>query len=119
MSKRRAQITGWGKYVPEKVLTNDDLSKMVDTSDEWITTRTGIKERHIRTENDTTTSMACAAGREALAVAGLTTADLDLIIVANSSPDYLLPAPANLVQYEIGATCPAFTICAGCSGWVF
>jgi 3-oxoacyl-[acyl-carrier-protein] synthase-3 len=63
--------------------------------------------------------MACAAGREALAVAGLTVDDLDLIIVANSSPDYLLPAPANLVQYEIGAKCPAFTICAGCSGWVF
>jgi 3-oxoacyl-[acyl-carrier-protein] synthase-3 len=119
MNKRRAQIKGWGKYVPEKVLTNDDLSRMVDTNDEWITTRTGIKERHIRTENDTTTSMACAAAQEAMSVAGLTAGDLDLIIVANSSPDYLLPAPANFIQHALGATCPAFTICAGCSGWVY
>lgn len=76
-----------------KVLTNDDLAKMVDTNDEWITTRTGIKERHIRSETDTTTSMAYAAANDALAVAGLTPADLDLIVVADSSPDYLLPAP--------------------------
>lgn len=117
--QRRAQITGWGKYVPEKVLTNDDLAKMVDTSDEWITTRTGIKERHIRGENDTTTSMACNAAREAMAVAGVTAADIDLIITANSSPDYLLPGSANLIQHELGATCPAFTISAGCSGWVY
>lgn len=117
--KARAEITGWGKYVPAKILTNDDLSKMVDTNDEWITTRTGIKERHIRTENDTTTSMACAAARDALAVAGLTTAGLDLIMVANSSPDYMLPASANLIQHELGATCPALTVSAGCSGWVY
>jgi 3-oxoacyl-[acyl-carrier-protein] synthase-3 len=119
MTRRRAEITGWGKYVPAKILTNDDLAKIVDTSDEWITTRTGIKERRIRTENDTTTSMACAASHEALAVAGLKPSDLDLIIVANSSPDYLLPAPANFVQHELGATCPAFTLAAGCSGWVY
>ncbi len=119
MTMPRAEITGWGKYVPTKILTNDDLSKMVDTNDEWITTRTGIKERHIRTENDTTTSMACAAARDALAVAGLTPADIDLIVVANSSPDYLLPASANLIQHELGATCPALTLAAGCSGWVY
>ncbi len=119
MSKRRAQITGWGKFVPEKILTNEDLSKMVDTSDEWITTRTGIKERHIRGENDTTTSMACAAARDAMEVAGITAADVDLIITANSSPDYMLPAAANFIQHELGATCPAFTISAGCSGWVY
>ncbi len=117
--KTRAEITGWGKYVPAKVLTNHDLEQMVDTSDQWIIERTGIKERHLRTENDTTTSMAVAAGKDALDVAGLSATDLDLIIVANSSPDYLLPAPANFVQHEIGATCPAFTIAAGCSGWVY
>jgi 3-oxoacyl-[acyl-carrier-protein] synthase III len=117
--KVRANITGWGKYVPEKILTNDDLSTMVDTTDEWITERTGIKERHIRAEGETTTSMAIAAAREAMDVAGLTAADLDLIIVANSSPDYLLPAPGNFVQSELGAACPAFTICAGCSGFVY
>lgn len=119
MMMPRAEITGWGKYVPSKILTNDDLAQMVDTNDEWITTRTGIKERHIRTEEDTTTSMACAAARDAMAVAGLTAADLDLIVVANSSPDYMLPASANLIQHELGATCPALTLAAGCSGWVY
>lgn len=119
MNKRRSEITGWGKYVPEKVLTNEELSKMVDTNDEWIVTRTGIKERRVRSASDTTTSMAVAASHDAMRVAGLTAADLDLIIVANSSPDYLLPAPANFIQHALGATCPAFTIAAGCSGWVY
>lgn len=119
MTKRRAEITGWGKYVPEKVLTNDDLAKIVDTNDEWIVARTGIKERHIRSETDTTTSMGAAASRDALAVAGLQASDLDLIIVANSSPDYLLPGSANTIQYALGATCPAFTLAAGCSGFVY
>ena len=71
MSERYARITGWGKYVPERVMTNDDLARIVDTSDEWITSRTGIKQRHLRGENDTTSSMGAAAGREALKSAGL------------------------------------------------
>ncbi len=115
----RAEITGWGKYVPEKILTNHDLAQMVDTNDEWITSRTGIKERRIRTEKDTTTTMAVAASQDALGVAGLTAHDIDLIVVANSSPDYLLPASANLIQHALGATCPALTVAAGCSGWVY
>jgi 3-oxoacyl-[acyl-carrier-protein] synthase-3 len=119
MNKKRGQIIGWGKYVPTKVLTNDDLAKMVDTNDEWITTRTGIKERHIRGENDTTTSMSAAAARDAIRVAGLNPTDIDLIIVGNSSPDYLLPAPANFLQHELGVRCAAFTLLAGCSGWVY
>ncbi|MBL8166271.1 MAG: ketoacyl-ACP synthase III [Anaerolineae bacterium] len=119
MSKRRAEITGWGKYVPERVLTNAELAQMVDTNDEWIVSRTGIKERRVRSESDNTTSMACAAATEALAVADLKATEIDLIVVANSSPDYLLPAPANFVQHALGATCPAFTIAAGCSGWVY
>lgn len=119
MSERYARITGWGKYVPARVLTNHDLAQMVDTSDEWITTRTGIKERRIRTENDTTSSMAVAAAREALKVAGLSPKDLDLIIVATSSPDYLLPSVASQVQDMLGAECGAFTLVAGCSGWVY
>lgn len=117
--ERYAKITGWGKYVPERILTNDDLSKMVDTSDEWITTRTGIKERRIRTENDTTSSMAVAASEQALAVAGLAAKDLDLIIVATSSPDYLLPSVASQVQDMLSAKCGAFGLVAGCSGWVY
>jgi 3-oxoacyl-[acyl-carrier-protein] synthase III len=119
MSERYAKITGWGKYVPERVLTNADLAQLVDTSDEWITTRTGIKERHIRTENDTTSSMSVEAARQALEVAGITPKDLDLIIVCTSSPDYLLPSVASQVQHLLGAECGAFTLVAGCSGWVY
>ncbi len=119
MSERYAKITGWGKYVPERVLTNADLEKMVETSDEWITTRTGIKERHIRGENETTSSMAVAASREALKVAGIEPTDLDLIIVATSSPDYLVPPVSSQVQDMLGAKCGAFSLVAGCSGWVY
>jgi 3-oxoacyl-[acyl-carrier-protein] synthase-3 len=119
MSERYAVITGWGKYVPERVITNHDLAQMVDTSDEWITTRTGIKERRFRTENDTTSSMSVAAAQEALTVAGITAKDLDLIIVATSSPDYLLPSVASQVQDMLGAECGAFALVAGCSGWVY
>jgi len=119
MSQRYAKITGWGKYVPERVVTNDDLARIVDTSDEWIRTRTGIRERRLRTENDTTASMSVAAAQEALAVAGITPADVDLIIVASSTPDYLLPSVASQVQDMLGAKCGAFTLVAGCSGWVY
>lgn len=119
MSERYARITGWGKYVPARVVTNDDLAKIVDTSDEWITSRTGIRERRLRGENDTTSSMGAAAGREALASAGLRPADLDLIIVATSSPDYLLPSVASQIQHLLGAACGAFTMGAGCAGWVY
>jgi 3-oxoacyl-[acyl-carrier-protein] synthase-3 len=119
MSKRRAHIAGWGKYVPARVLTNADLARMVETEDEWIVSRTGIRERRLRSDTDTTTSMAVSASRDALAVAGLEGKDIDLVIVANSSPDYLLPGPANFVQHELGAACPAFTLAGGCSGWVY
>ena len=119
MTTRYARITGWGKYVPEKIVTNADLARLVDTSDEWITTRTGIKERHIRAEGETSSSMAVAASLPALKQAGLAPTDLDLIIVANNSPDYLLPGVANIVQAELGARCGAFTLVNGCSGWVY
>ncbi len=117
--ERYAKIAGWGKYVPERVLTNADLEKMVDTSDEWITQRTGIKERHIRSEKDTNSSMAVAASIPAIEMAGLTAKDLDLIIVATSSPDYLLPPVSSQIQHMLGAECGAFQLGAGCSGWVY
>jgi 3-oxoacyl-[acyl-carrier-protein] synthase-3 len=117
--ERYAKIAGWGKYVPERVLTNADLEKMVDTSDEWITQRTGIKERHLRTEKDTNSSMAVAASLPAIEMAGLTPKDLDLIIVATSSPDYLLPPVSSQIQHMLGAECGAFQLGAGCSGWVY
>jgi 3-oxoacyl-[acyl-carrier-protein] synthase III len=119
MPERYAKITGWGKYVPAKVLTNADFEKMVDTSDEWITTRTGIKERHIRAEGENSSDMSVNSGRAALEKAGLTPADLDLIIVACSSPDYWIPSVSSQVQHKLGATCGALTITAGCSGWVY
>jgi 3-oxoacyl-[acyl-carrier-protein] synthase III len=117
--QRYAKISGWGKYVPENVLTNDDLARMVDTNDEWIRTRTGIAERRIRGENDTNSSMAVAASTPAIDMAGIKVTDLDLIIVATSSPDHMLPPVSSQVQNMLGATCGAFQLGAGCSGWVY
>ncbi|HFB52631.1 MAG TPA: ketoacyl-ACP synthase III [Anaerolineae bacterium] len=119
MNMRYSKISGWGKYVPEKVLTNFDLEKMVDTSDEWITQRTGIKARRIAADDETTSTMAVAAARKALDVAKLTPADLDLIIVSTSSPDHLVPIVSSTVQHQLGATCPAFTVVTGCTGFVY
>jgi 3-oxoacyl-[acyl-carrier-protein] synthase-3 len=113
-----ARMTGWGKYVPERVLTNFDLEKMVDTSDEWIRTRTGIRERHICAPGETCCSMSVAAAQRALEVAKLPAAKVELIIVATSTPDYLVPSVASMVQDRLGATdVPAFSLQAGCTGW--
>jgi len=118
--RKYARITGWGKYVPERVLTNFDLEKMVDTSDEWIRTRTGIRERRIAAPGETCSTMSLAAARQALAIARLSPADLDLIIVATSSPDYFVPAVASMVQDQLGAKkAAAFSLVAGCTGWVY
>jgi 3-oxoacyl-[acyl-carrier-protein] synthase-3 len=115
-----AEITGWGKYLPSKVITNDDIARTVDTSDEWITSHTGIRERRVVAEGETTVPMAVAAAREALAVAELKPTDLDLIIVATHSPDYHLPGAAPMVQHELGATrAAAFDLRAGCPGFVY
>ena len=115
-----AHVVGWGKYVPRRVLTNDDLSRMVDTSDEWIRTRTGIRERHLAEEGETTATMAVEAARRALEVARLSPAQLDLIIVATVTPDHLFPATACLVQDALGAThAAAFDLSAGCSGFIY
>lgn len=119
MAQLYSQISGWGKYVPNRVLTNFDLEAMVETTNDWIVQRTGIEERRIATEDDTTATMAVSASRQALAVAGLTPADLDLIIVATSSPDYFVPAVSSTVQALLGARCPAFTVMTGCTGFVY
>jgi 3-oxoacyl-[acyl-carrier-protein] synthase-3 len=105
--------------VPDKVLTNFDLEKMVETSDEWIVTRTGIRERRIAGEGETTLTMSVAAARQALDRAGLRASDLDLILVATSSPDYLLPPVSSMIQDRLGAKCGAFTLVAGCTGFVY
>ena len=115
-----AVITGWGMYAPSRVMTNDELATMVDTSDEWIVSRTGIKERRIAADGETTTTLSVHASRDALAVAGVDPSELDLVIVATCSPDYPLPATSVLVATELGATRAAgFDLQAACSGFLY
>jgi 3-oxoacyl-[acyl-carrier-protein] synthase-3 len=115
-----AVISGWGMYAPERVLTNDDLSRMVDTNDEWIRTRTGIRERRLAADDEAATSLALHASRDALTVAGIDPLDVDLVIVATCSPDYPLPATGVLLAHELGATRAAgFDVQAACSGFLF
>jgi 3-oxoacyl-[acyl-carrier-protein] synthase-3 len=117
---RTCSITGVGSYVPEKVLTNADLEKMVDTTDEWITTRTGIKERRIAAKDEFTSDMAAKAAQRAMKMAGVTAAQIDLIIVATISPDMPFPATACFVQQKIGAKrAAAFDLEAACSGFIY
>jgi 3-oxoacyl-[acyl-carrier-protein] synthase-3 len=115
-----ALITGWGMYAPTQIMTNKDLEKLVDTSDEWIRSRTGIRERRVAADDETTTTLCVNAGRDALAVAGMTPDELDLVIVGTCSPDYYMPATGVLVAHELGATRAAgFDVMAACSGFVF
>jgi 3-oxoacyl-[acyl-carrier-protein] synthase-3 len=114
-----ARIVGVGKYLPQRVLTNADLEKMVDTSDQWIVDRTGIRERRLAAEDETTSTMGTAAGRMALETAGLTPDDIELIICATLSPDGMFPASASLIQEALGARqAGAFDINAACTGYV-
>ena len=117
---RSVGILGLGSYVPEKTLTNFDLEKMVDTSDEWITERTGIKQRHIAADDEATSDMSLKAAEKALADAGVAPEEIDLIIVATASPDHAFPSTACLIQDRIGAkNAAAFDLSAGCSGFVY
>ncbi|HQU16312.1 MAG: 3-oxoacyl-ACP synthase [Chromatiales bacterium 21-64-14] len=114
------RITGTGGYLPEKVLTNLDLEKMVDTSDAWIQDRTGIRERHIAAETETTCDLAEAAARRALQAAGLEPGAVDLIIVATTTPNRVFPSTACLLQQRLGIHgCPAFDVQAVCTGFVY
>ena len=116
----RSVVRGVGSYLPERVLTNADLAKTVDTTDEWIQQRTGIRQRHIAAPGETTSQLATKAAEAALANAGLTGADIDLIIVATSTPDYTFPAVATQVQANLGVQHGvAFDLQAVCSGFVF
>jgi 3-oxoacyl-[acyl-carrier-protein] synthase-3 len=115
-----AHITGWGMYVPEPVLTNDDIAKLVDTNDEWIRDRTGIRERHIARENEFPSTLAVEASIKALQVANLSPSEVDLIICSTSSPEYIFPATACIIQDQIGATkAGAFDLSAACSGFIY
>jgi 3-oxoacyl-[acyl-carrier-protein] synthase III len=116
----RSAVTGVGAYLPEKVVTNADLAKFVDTSDEWIIERTGIRQRHQAAPDQPTSDLAVEAARKALAEAGKSPADVDLIIVATTTPDMTFPATASIVQRKLGVpVCVAFDIQAVCSGFVY
>jgi 3-oxoacyl-[acyl-carrier-protein] synthase III len=115
-----AHITGWGMSVPESVMTNDDLAKIVDTSDAWIRDRTGIRERRIAHENQFPSTLAVEASIKALQVANLKPTDIDLIICSTSSPEYIFPATACLIQDQLGAAkAGAFDLLAACSGFIY
>lgn len=120
MKIRRIKIVGTGFYVPDKILTNQDLEKMVETSDEWIVTRTGIRERHIASEDQATSDLAAEAARRALEDAGISAEEIDLILVATSTPDTIFPSTACRVQHNLGADhVPAFDLSAGCTGFLY
>jgi 3-oxoacyl-[acyl-carrier-protein] synthase-3 len=118
---RHSRIAGTGGYLPETILTNDDIARTVDTSDEWIVERTGIRQRRIATKAETASSMAEIASRQALKAAQLEPKDVDLIVLATSSPDRIFPSTACLLQHRlgIGDRCAAFDVQAACSGFVF
>jgi 3-oxoacyl-[acyl-carrier-protein] synthase-3 len=119
-TRRTVSIIGTGSYVPEKILTNADLMRMVDTSDEWITTRTGIKERHIAAKDEHTSDMATKAALAAMEQAGVSAKEIDLILLATATPDMMFPSTACLVQTKLGATKAAcLDISAACAGFLF
>lgn len=120
MSVVRSAVTGVGSFLPEQVVTNDDLAKFVDTTDQWIVERTGIRQRHRARDDQPTSDLATEAARRALADAGRTAADVDMIIVATTTPDMTFPATASIVQRKLGApVCIAFDVQAVCSGFVY
>jgi len=116
-----AKISGTGSYLPANRVSNDDLAKKVDTSDEWITTRTGIKFRHIADDSEKTSDLAAESARRALADADLQADDIDLIIVATATPDMQFPSTATIVQQKLGIAngCPAFDVQAVCAGFMY
>ena len=110
------RITGWATNLPDRILTNDDLAQMVDTSDEWITARTGVKTRHI---DGKVTEMSTSAALDAMAMAGVSPDQIDLLLLATTSPDQQIPASASVIQHSLGLTCGAFDLNAACSGFVY
>jgi 3-oxoacyl-[acyl-carrier-protein] synthase-3 len=115
-----SKIAGTGRYLPEKILTNADLEKMVDTTDEWIRTRTGVERRHVASEDQTTSDLCVEAAKKAMEAADITTDDIDLIIVGTTSPDLIFPNIATIIQDRMGIHgCPAFSIEAACTGFIY
>ena len=115
-----ARIAGTGSYLPEKIVTNHDLEKTVETSDEWIRERTGIKKRHVAADGETSSDMGLAAARRAMEMAGTDASEIDLIVVATTTPDKVFPSNACIIQRKLdNHGCPAFDIQAACSGFIY
>ena len=115
-----SRIAGTGRYLPERIVTNADLEKMVDTTDEWIRTRTGVERRHVAAEEDTTSDLAFEAAKIAMQEAGVKPEDIDLLICGTTTPDLLFPNMATLLQARLGIhNCPAFSIEAACTGFIY
>jgi 3-oxoacyl-[acyl-carrier-protein] synthase III len=120
VNQKFSKIAGTGSYLPKKILTNADFETMVDTTDEWIFTRTGIRQRHIAAEGEFTSDLALQASLKAIEAAGITANQIDLIIVATTTPDKIFPSVASMLQRKLGiAGCPAFDVQAVCSGFVY
>ncbi len=115
-----SRIVGTGRYLPERILTNFDLEKMVDTTDEWIRTRTGVERRHVVAEDQTTSDMCVEAAKAAIADAGVGVEDIDLVITGTTSPDLIFPNVSTLIQHRLGIPpCPAFSLEAACTGFIY
>jgi 3-oxoacyl-[acyl-carrier-protein] synthase-3 len=115
-----SRIAGTGRYLPEKILTNADLEKMVDTNDEWIRTRTGIEQRHVAAEDELTSDLCVEAAKNAMEAAGVTAADIDAIFVGTTSPDLIFPNIATIIQHKMGIpACPCYATEAACTGFVY
>ncbi len=115
-----SRIAGTGRYLPERVLTNADLEKMVETSDEWIRTRTGIEQRHVAAEDELTSDLCVKAAENAMEAAGVTATDIDMIFVGTTSPDLIFPNIATIIQHKMGIpACACYAVEAACSGFVY
>ncbi len=115
-----SRIVGTGRYLPERIMTNFDLEKMVDTTDEWIRTRTGVERRHVVAEDQTTSDMCIEAAKVAIEDAGVDVSEIDLIITGTTSPDLIFPNVATIIQHKLGISpCPAFSLEAACTGFIY
>ena len=115
-----SRIAGTGRYLPERILTNADMEKIVDTSDEWIRTRTGIEQRHVASEDELTSDLCVRAAEKAMEAAGVTVDDIDLVFVGTTSPDLVFPNIATIIQHKMGIPpCACYAVEAACSGFVY
>ena len=115
-----SRIAGTGRYLPERIMTNADLEEIVETSDEWIRTRTGIEQRHVAADDELTSDLCVNAAREALDAAGVSVDEIDMLFVGTTSPDLIFPNIATIIQHKMGIpACPCFALEAACSGFVY